>query len=103
VYTIEVDDKALISKVAILLSKIYPLSSCLQHLKRVKPVFNKRKLFQLIVGPVGSLDKAHIIQQLQEINYQNLNIFKVPKSKPYNRWQFEECVKYWPTNFHENK
>ena len=93
----------MISEVAILLSKNYPFNRCLQHLKRVKPMSNEIKTFKLIIGLVEDLEKDEIQEKIKGVNYQNLSIISVPKNKPYNRWQFEECIKYWPINFHENK
>ena len=45
----------------------------------------------------------HSLRQQNMVGLGGLSIIQVPRLKPVTRKQFKECVKYWPTHFHEDK
>ncbi|XP_074659657.1 putative inactive tRNA-specific adenosine deaminase-like protein 3 isoform X3 [Tubulanus polymorphus] len=77
-YTCTVNDAKSLSKLVKYLSCEFPLGK-IGHLKRVKKAKD-------IIAELGLLKIVH-----------------VPMKPPITRTQFENCSKYWPTSFHEDK
>ncbi|XP_035827785.1 probable inactive tRNA-specific adenosine deaminase-like protein 3 [Aplysia californica] len=105
VFVANITNKKLTSAIVKTLAEIAPLEN-LQHLKRVKG--SKDGPLQIVLCQPetdlsgGDKCKMHLdINKIEGLGKEYL--VKVPAKPPVTRKQFEESLKYWPVNFHEDK
>lgn len=103
VFVILIEDKQKLSAAIEKLTQLFPPEASLLHLKRVKPPVAKDDGFQIVISHVDQTTKQDIESKLNEIEYVQVQVQQVPKSKPLTRPQFEFAKKLWPVNFFENK
>ncbi|BFZ06822.1 hypothetical protein BsWGS_09861 [Bradybaena similaris] len=98
-----IEDKKQAARIIKELSIQAPLGD-LQHLKRVRSQTGKDVPLQVVLyeakpGSCNSqLDHGSHVDGLG-----SKYLMKVPAKPPLTRHQYNEAVKYWPVNFHENK
>ncbi|VDO51840.1 unnamed protein product [Haemonchus placei] len=95
-YVVQFMDK---QKISPFLKKVPLVCEGFDHLKRVD------KMGRVLLQPVtDSLSDKHlmILQEL-ELSESNVQVVKVPASKPFTRRQFEWAKEYWPTSFHPDQ
>ncbi|KAK3792908.1 hypothetical protein RRG08_033759 [Elysia crispata] len=104
VFIANIADKKQTSRIMRQLSELCPLEK-LQHLKRIRASTEKGMPLQIVVhkpiGPDSYQAVLEIVKTVEGLGKPYLA--KVPSTPPLTRLQYNEAVKYWPVNFHEDK
>lgn len=114
-YTGKVTKKEELSRLVKELSQTWPLVGK-PYLKRVRRTAEKG-VFEIILCPVSNaavedscdtaVHKLEVIMRNSGINIRGLGdcvtVCPVPKFPPLTRAQYEDSIKFWPVQFHEDK
>ncbi|GFS08844.1 tRNA-specific adenosine deaminase-like protein 3 [Elysia marginata] len=104
VFVANISDKKQTSRIMRQLSELCPLEE-LQHLKRVRASKEKDVPLQVVVHkPLDPDSDQAVLEAVKNIEGMGKPyLLKVPASPPLTRRQYNEAIKYWPVNFHEDK
>ncbi|XGW17618.1 hypothetical protein V3C99_002313 [Haemonchus contortus] len=95
-YVVHFPDK---QKISPFLKKVPLVGEGFDHLKRVD------KMGRVLLQPATDFlsDKHLMVLRELELSESDLQVVKVPASKPLTRRQFEWAKEYWPTSFHPDQ
>ncbi|RUS79634.1 hypothetical protein EGW08_012603 [Elysia chlorotica] len=104
VFIANIVDRKQTSKIMRQLSEFCPLEN-LQHLKRVRAPKEKGMPLQIVIHkPVDTDSDQAVLKVVKSIEgLGKPYLAKVPSLPPLTRQQYNEAIKYWPVNFHEDK
>lgn len=103
-FVANIANKKQTSKIMRQLSQLYPLED-LQHLKRVRATKDKNSPLQIVVHKSLDYDSDQAVKEAVKTidGLGKPYLVKVPSSPPLTRQQYNEAIKFWPVNFHEDK
>ncbi|XP_053402228.1 probable inactive tRNA-specific adenosine deaminase-like protein 3 [Mercenaria mercenaria] len=105
VYVCQVTEKKKTSEILRHLTVKYPLDQY-PHIKRVKSSqANGTANLQIVICKKSCQSEEEIRSLLEPFNDSigAVGVVKIPASPPLTRNQYNNCIQYWPVNFHENK
>lgn len=101
-YVCPIKDKTETNKILRYLCQYYPFDNY-SHVKRVNSQGSNG--LKIIICDKDAHDLEQVKSQLEKIGsgLGSVTVMKIPTSVPLTRQQYEDCLQYWPVNFHENK
>ncbi|GFO04080.1 tRNA-specific adenosine deaminase-like protein 3 [Plakobranchus ocellatus] len=102
VFVANIADRKQTARIMGVLTKLCPMEN-LNHLKRIRGAQENGGSLQIVLCQPKKFGIAiqESIKTIEGLGKPYL--VKVPSSPPLTRKQYDEAIKYWPVNFHEDK